>query len=127
MEVKPPATAAIAPEAELKMDANTGAPKGIGIKLRPTETESTGSSSQPEFDGGRVDTLLKLADKALETQGLSLWIILDRLDVAFSSKVESQVEKHAIRSLMRVYLGMRRTLKRIRPKIFLRSLGFLYL
>jgi hypothetical protein len=54
----------------------------------------------------------------LEGAGTSVWILLDRLDVAFAETAE--LEQNALRALFRAYLDLQ-GLSRIRLKIFLRS------
>jgi hypothetical protein len=78
--------------------------------------------SEPSADQRRdgiisVDALLGLANKAL-AGNFKLWILLDRLDVAFADHVD--LEKNALRALFRAYLdGF--DLDNIALKIFLRT------
>ena len=65
-----------------------------------------------------TDELLYIANDALEQSGYSMWILLDRLDVAFSDN--SELEATALRALFKFYLDTKH-LSRIRPKIFLRT------
>jgi len=65
-----------------------------------------------------VDELLRFADHALRRSGNTVWILLDRLDVAFAE--HEQMEINALRALFRVYLDLL-TFTNIRLKIFLRS------
>ena len=66
-----------------------------------------------------IDHLLTLANEALRTNSkYRVWILLDRLDVAFVESME--LEKNALRALFRVYLDMF-GLEHIRIKIFLRT------
>lgn len=69
---------------------------------------------------GAVSTgfLFKQADEALIQEGLSLWILLDRLDVAFDEN--SGLEKNALRALFKAYLDINH-LENIDLKIFLRT------
>lgn len=79
-----------------------------------------GEPSKEERDRGivSVDRLAVLANKALATAGIEIWVLLDRLDVAF---VESHdLETNALRALFRVYRDFA-ALDRIKLKIFLRS------
>ena len=65
-----------------------------------------------------VDKLADLANRALENSNVRIWVLLDRLDVAF---VESHdLEKNALRALFRVYRDFA-NFDHIRLKIFLRS------
>ena len=65
-----------------------------------------------------VDSLAELANKAMAKAGYTVWVLLDRLDVAF---VESHdLEKNALRALFRVYRDFG-ALDSIKLKIFLRS------
>jgi hypothetical protein len=65
-----------------------------------------------------VDKLASLANRALHHGNVQIWVLLDRLDVAF---VESHdLEKNALRALFRVYRDFA-GLELIKLKIFLRS------
>ena len=65
-----------------------------------------------------MDALLVLANRALASSDYQVWVLLDRLDVAF---IEShELEKNALRALFRVYRDVG-ALERITLKIFLRS------
>ena len=100
-------------EGTLKIDPMSGAPSGISGKIifsEPTaEQRSKGLVS--------VDTLLAIANKALAGQ-FQLWILLDRLDVAFTDHID--LEKNALRALFRAYLDAF-DLDNICLKIFLRT------
>lgn len=65
-----------------------------------------------------VEHLLELANDALEESKFKVWLVLDRLDVAFAESVE--LERNALRALFRVYLDLRK-FTAISLKIFLRS------
>ncbi len=65
-----------------------------------------------------IDDLLRKANQALEDLDFSVWILLDRLDVAFEQ--HEDLEQNALRALFKTYRDMA-NLKRITPKIFLRS------
>jgi hypothetical protein len=100
-------------ETSFAIDPNTLIPTFAG-KIVP------GEPSKEERDKGMVsvDRLASLANKALETAGVEIWVLLDRLDVAF---VESHdLERNALRALFRVYRDFA-ALDRVKLKIFLRS------
>lgn len=100
-------------EGGLKLDPNTGSPMVLGkITLREPST------AQRDLGFSSADDLLKLADSALEDAELSLWLVLDRLDVAFAEN--SDLEGNALRALFRVYLDLL-ALEHISLKIFLRN------
>jgi hypothetical protein len=65
-----------------------------------------------------LDDLLASLNNALKIYQITIWLALDRLDVAFSESDE--LEGNAIRSLFRSYLDMM-ALTQIRLKIFLRD------
>jgi hypothetical protein len=65
-----------------------------------------------------VDRLFDLAQVALEKTGATVWILMDRLDVAFAES--AQLEANALRALFKVYLDLFSRPK-IQLKIFLRS------
>ncbi|MGN8159133.1 P-loop ATPase, Sll1717 family [Salinisphaera sp. SWV1] len=66
-----------------------------------------------------VDSLLELANSALRRYAkYNVWIVLDRLDVAFAESLE--LEQNALRALFRVYLDLL-DYDQIGTKIFLRT------
>lgn len=100
-------------EAGLNFDPATQLPNGITGKIvfaEPTDTR--------DGDLRSVDRLLELANDALESNGISCWLLLDRLDVAFSDN--AKLEANALRALFRVYLDIL-AYSSIKIKIFLRS------
>lgn len=100
--------------AEIKLDPTTGIPTGIGGKITLREPTPI------EADRGilSIDRLLELTDRALMRVGLTVWILLDRLDVAFAE--QPQLEDNALRALFKTYLDLLPR-EHIRLKIFLRS------
>lgn len=66
----------------------------------------------------QVDELFEMADDALSDAEYSLWVLLDRLDVAFEGSPELEV--NALRALFRVYLDLS-PYRNIKLKIFLRT------
>jgi hypothetical protein len=101
-------------EGGLKIDPTTGMPVGITGKI------VLGEPSMDMRIGGiySVDDLLTSADQALNKVDTSLWVLFDRLDVAFAESRD--LEANALRSLFRVYLDTL-SLERVRLKIFLRT------
>lgn len=73
-----------------------------------------------ERQGGAlfVDELFDLAQQALDEARTSIWILLDRLDIAFADSPE--LEANALRALFRVYRDLEPRNK-VHLKIFLRS------
>ncbi len=66
-----------------------------------------------------VDSLLRLSNSALRKYAkYNVWILLDRLDVAFAESFE--LEQNALRALFRVYLDLLE-FEHLRLKIFLRT------
>jgi len=65
-----------------------------------------------------ADELLQEVNDALAEMGITFWIALDRLDVAFAES--EKLEGNALRALFKVYLDMA-SLDHIRLKIFLRD------
>lgn len=65
-----------------------------------------------------LDQLLGLCDNALLDSEYSLWLLFDRLDVAFADSRD--LEANALRALFKVYLDML-SYSNMTPKIFLRS------
>lgn len=102
------------PEGEITFDAASQMPTGIKFKIslqEPTsEARSRGAVS--------LDDLLAQANAALDYNEFSVWILFDRLDVAFAESHD--LEANGIRALFKAYLDMRE-LERIGIKIFLRT------
>jgi hypothetical protein len=65
-----------------------------------------------------ADTLLKLANDALQESRQEIWLLLDRLDVAFAESHD--LESNALRAVFRVYLDLM-AFEHIALKIFLRT------
>lgn len=101
-------------ETEMKLDPTTGAP--VGLVGRITLGEPTPDDRSRGFIS--ADDLLHMADESLRQSGYSVWVLFDRLDVAFAENAE--LEANALRSLFRVYLDLL-AFDAIRLKIFLRS------
>ncbi|MOA10093.1 hypothetical protein D3C78_1299660 [compost metagenome] len=101
-------------EGSVEIDPVTQLPIGFGGKI--TFSEPGRGAKDPDLNS--VDRLLELADLAISSSGKRAWILLDRLDVAFSESED--LEKSALRALFRVYLDLL-GYSSIRVKIFLRS------
>jgi hypothetical protein len=101
-------------EGGIKINPVTGQPEGLTgrIILRQPDTR--------EHEAGFIsaDELLKLCQTALTFSNRYVWLILDRLDVAFADSLD--LESNVLRSLFRVYLDLL-PLNRMPLKIFLRS------
>ncbi|MEW9700699.1 hypothetical protein [Paenibacillus sp. SI8] len=101
-------------EGGLQLDPSTGMPSGFTGKI--TLREPTKSLRDKGFIS--VDSLFDQVNDILIGQSLHIWLVIDRLDVAF---VESQtLEKNAIRALFKVYLDLLSHLN-ISIKIFIRN------
>jgi len=101
-------------EGNVALDPTTGATTGFSVKV------SFDEPSIEESNAGvlSVDRLYEKANAALAEQGFTIWLMLDRLDVAFTESPE--LEANALRALFRVY-RLLEPLKQLRLKIFLRS------
>ncbi len=100
-------------EGGARVDPSTGQAAVTGrISLREPGTD--------ERKAGIVsaDELIHTCDRAFEEVGLTVWILLDRLDVAFADSRE--LEANALRALFKIYLDLV-GLDRVRIKIFLRT------
>jgi hypothetical protein len=100
-------------EGSLAVDPHTLIPSFAGkiVPAEPTkEDRARGVVS--------VDKLAGLADRALLNENVQIWVLLDRLDVAFVDSHD--LEKNALRALFRVYRDFA-GLDRVKLKIFLRS------
>lgn len=101
-------------EGGVEIDPITGLPKGFSGKITFSEPSSAGTREGLVS----VDALLGLADRALSSSGYSVWICLDRLDVAFTDS--ELLEQNALRALFHVYLDLLAH-AHLRAKIFLRT------
>lgn len=101
-------------EGGIKLDPNSGLPTGVTGKIvfaQPTADQRKGGLRS-------VDELFTSANAALEAAELRIWLMLDRLDVAFAETEE--LEKNALRALFQTYLDLKAH-NSIALKIFLRS------
>lgn len=101
-------------EGHVSVDPLTQHPTGFSTKILFSEP----SAKEVAEDVVSVDRLLELVDSALRDSDYKLWILLDRLDVAFSDSPD--LEQNALRALFHVYLDLL-VFKSIRLKIFLRT------
>ncbi|QIO60964.1 hypothetical protein HA463_24600 [Rhizobium leguminosarum bv. trifolii] len=100
-------------EGGLEIDPNTGATGIVGkISLQEptTELRSSGINS--------IDGMFEKLNRSLDLSNFTVWVLLDRLDVAFADSHE--LEANAIRALVRAY-GDLRSFNRLSLKIFLRE------
>ena len=101
-------------QAEVKLDPVTGSPVAIGGNISLSEP----TAEEIERGVVSIDSLLALANRALAEEGISAWILFDRLDVAFAES--RKLEANGLRALFKCYLDLLAA-ERIRLKIFLRS------
>lgn len=101
-------------DAGMTVDGATGLITGFTGKL--TFEEPTAEQEQAGI--ASVDRLYEDLNDVLAEEDLSVWLIIDRLDVAFTSSPE--LEANALRALFRVY-RLIEPLSRLRLKIFLRT------
>lgn len=101
-------------EGAIELDPLTQLPKSFKGKIVFGEPNAEGLKRGFET----VDSLLEKANDALSNEGFTVWVLLDRLDVAFADNVE--LEQNALRALFRVYLDFL-GYGNIKLKIFLRS------
>lgn len=101
-------------EGGIELDPISQMPKGFSGKI--IFSEPAKACTDPDLRS--VDRLLDLANTALASAGLKAWILLDRLDVAFSENAE--LEANALRALFRVYLDLL-AYPQLQLKIFLRT------
>lgn len=102
-------------EGAVELDPMTQLPRGFKGKIIFSEP-----NARSRADGVRsVDSLLTMANQALhKCSDYVMWILLDRLDVAFVES--SELEKNALRALFHVYRDLS-ALTNLKIKIFLRS------
>lgn len=82
------------------------------------KTEFKEQSEQQTLGDIPVDELFELADNALGSVNLKLWLLFDRLDVAFADPPE--LERNALRALFRAYNDLK-AYEHISLKIFVRD------
>ena len=99
--------------ADSQLDPASGSPT-YGGKITLGEPEADLKQIGVNF----VDMLFKFADMALNQHKYRVWVLLDRLDVAFSETHD--LEANALRALLRVY-GDLRSFDHISLKMFLRE------
>jgi hypothetical protein len=91
---------------------------GTGLTVTGKISLAEPSAAQRQAGFVSADDLMDKINKALQETNITIWLILDRLDVAFSDSLE--LEGNALRSLFRVYLDMVPH-SNISVKIFLRD------
>lgn len=101
-------------EGGLKLDPATGQPSGVTGKITLREP----SSALRDKGFLSADRLIAYANAALEQANIHVWVLLDRLDVAFAETHD--LERNALRALFRVYRDLAE-FDAIKLKIFLRS------
>jgi hypothetical protein len=89
---------------------------GLELKGKITLGEPTPEERRSGYQS--LDDLLSHLNEAFSDMNITVWLALDRLDVAFTESGE--LEENAIRSLFRAYLDML-SLSHIKLKIFLRD------
>lgn len=102
-------------EPEIKIDTTTSTTTVVP-KFSYKQPETT-PPAQPRPEPN-IDELLKGSELALAELNSKLWILIDRLDVAFADSPE--LEANALRALFKVYLDMK-AFDRIKLKVFLRT------
>ena len=101
-------------EGGLNIDPITGLPTGVVGKISLAEPSG-------ELRGAginSIDGMFEKLNKALADRKLTIWVLLDRLDVAFADSHE--LEANAIRALIRAYSDLN-AFDRVSLKIFLRE------
>ena|ERR1039458_8772687 len=87
-------------EGGLKFDPNSGAPTGVTGKILFAEP----TQAQAKVGAVSIDRLFELVEYALDRDDLTLWLVLDRLDIAFSES--SVLEQNALSALFHAYLDL---------------------
>lgn len=77
-----------------------------------------GKSEIPREQGPSTDELLRVASDGLRRANIGVWVLFDRLDVAFAESYE--LEGNALRALFRCYNDLK-SLRNISLKIFVRD------
>jgi hypothetical protein len=101
-------------ETGVELDPVTGMPSGIIGRI--SLAEPTGELRKRGITS--IDGMFEKVDAALKENSFVMWVLLDRLDVAFAQSHD--LEANAIRALTRVYSDFR-ALEAVELKIFLRE------
>lgn len=104
-----------AAETTLLTSETTGGVTGLSGKIYFTDAQAEAAIFGK---GTSIDDLFGIVSEGLKKQDLKIWILLDRLDVAFDDS--DQLEKNALRSLFKAYRDIR-AYDNVILKIFLRS------
>jgi len=89
-----------------------------GVTLNGKITIAEPTSEQRKLGYQSLDDLLARLNTAFSSVNITVWLVLDRLDVAFAES--DALEANALRALFRTYLDML-SLSHIKIKIFLRD------
>lgn len=98
------------------LEVSVADPTGMTYGGKITFEEPTTDQRSKGFRS--LDNLLEQLNNAFARQRITVWLALDRLDVAFADS--DDLESTALRALFRSYLDMQ-NLSQIRVKIFLRD------
>jgi len=99
-------------EYALSIDPISGAP------TFSRKQEFSEQSEEQNLDEIPIEEFFESANSALEKENLTLWLLFDRLDVAFADSPE--LERNALRALFRTYNDLK-AYNQIRMKIFVRD------
>ncbi|ORJ54771.1 P-loop ATPase, Sll1717 family [Geothermobacter hydrogeniphilus] len=99
-------------EYALTIDSTTGTPTFT------RKTEFSEKSEEQNLGDIPVEELFEVANQALDKEDLNVWLLFDRLDVAFADSLE--LERNALRALFRAYNDIK-AYDRVRLKIFVRD------
>lgn len=99
-------------EYALTIDSQTGNP------TITRKTEFAATSEEQNLGEIPVEELFEVADKALHNANLKIWLLFDRLDVAFADSLE--LERNALRALFRAYSDLK-AYSSLKIKIFVRD------
>ncbi|MCT8980454.1 hypothetical protein N4S66_08160 [Shewanella algae] len=99
-------------EYALSIDPATGTP------TFSRKQEFADQSEEQNLGDIPIEELFESANSALKEENLALWVLFDRLDVAFTDSPE--LERNALRALFRTYNDLK-AYSQIRMKIFVRD------
>lgn len=98
----------------VELNEVTGLPSGVTFKVSFREP----SDKETESGINSINALYEILEKALKKSEYTIWIAVDRLDVAFSENIE--LETNALKALFRVYRDLS-PFEHLKLKIFLRD------
>ena len=94
--------------------SDVGTLESVGFKITFRDPDD----DQKRLGVATVDELLLAADRVVRRSGFKIWILFDRLDIAFADSAD--LEKNALRALFKTYLDFQ-AFEVLKIKLFVRT------